>query len=28
MAEFDENISQDEKNEFFDMVDDVLSSYE
>jgi hypothetical protein len=28
MAEFNENISQDEKDEFFDMVDDVLNSYE
>ena len=28
MAEFNEDISQDEKDDFFDMVDDVLSSYE
>ena len=28
MAEFNEDISQDEKDEFFDMVDDVLNSYE
>lgn len=28
MAEFNENISEDEKNEFFEMVDDVLNSYE
>ena len=28
MAEFNDDISQDEKDDFFDMVDDVLSSYE
>jgi hypothetical protein len=28
MVEFNEDISQDEKDDFFDMVDDVLSSYE
>jgi hypothetical protein len=28
MAEFNEDMSQDEKDDFFDMVDDVLSSYE